>query len=214
MNSRTFALGLFLSLALVGCGMAPIKGNYNFAEHPGKGLVVFSTRMSAGNVCPLEKVTGDLIFAASPGKGSDDLHFFALQVPRPERKVSTFSEMSGDEERTVPADPPTLFAVQELPAGRYVLDSMRVLLPEHTRASYINKDPIPASFTVNEGEVVYLGELGVTLTGARCVPGSTYFFDYFELLIRDEWERDRKRFPGVIHNLSPDAVQKRLLELR
>jgi len=84
----------------------------------------------------------------------------------------------------IAAEPPTRFVVQEVPAGRYVLTGMRVLLPEHTRASYINKDPLPASFTVNEAEVVYLGELGLT------------------------------RFPGVIHNLGPDTVRKRLLKLR
>jgi hypothetical protein len=165
MNLRILASGLLLSLALAGCRTVPVEGDYSFAEHPGKALVVISTRMTAGEPCPYLTVTGQLGFRKA--EESVESVSFDMHVPRPARKVSTFSEMAGEEEAMVEADPPTRFAIHEVPAGRHVLNSLIVVVTS-PMTRYIADNLPPLSFAVNEGEVVYLGELEVMTRGGDC----------------------------------------------
>lgn len=237
MNPRTLALGLVLALASAGCKTVPVKGNYNFADHPGKGLVAFSTRMDAGQSCSYDNVKGAIGFRKGKGQAAPtdssvdarillpperepepDAVIFTLQTPRPERKVpvyseSTFSDLGGAEMRTIPADPPTRFSVQEVPAGHYLLNSLEIIVEGHP-GPYKSTPYDLASFTLKEGEVVYLGEIRLRLTRKSCVFGGFELSKGYELSVVDEWERDRARFKEEIPNISPDAVQKRLLGFR
>ncbi|WP_164002280.1 hypothetical protein [Pyxidicoccus caerfyrddinensis] len=200
MKLRLLALGLLSSLALAGCRTASIKGDYNFADHPGKGLVVFSTRMVGYDACPYGPMKGLLGFR-TPAPNSLTLE---MQAPRPERKVTNPAD--GDDV-ILPADPPTRFAVQEVPAGQYVLNSLIVTMTGYPASPQAVSLPL-AWFDLKEGEVVYLGELGLKVSGRQCVFGSAAF------RVRDEWERDQPQFKAAIHNISPDAVKKRLLKTK
>lgn len=211
MHLRLLASGLVFSLALAGCKTVPVEGDYTFADHPGKALVVLSTRMTAGTPCPTISVTGQVGFRKVEERGGPSV-VFRMQVPRPARKVSTFSDMAGDEEATVAADPPTLFAVQEVDAGSYVLNSL-VVFASPPEATYNAQEFPPLAFTAKEGEAVYLGELGVQMRGGDCKllwPGLS---GHFTFRVRDEWQRDEVPFKATIHNISSAAVQKRLIQV-
>lgn len=232
MNLRLLASGLLISLAVTGCKTVIVKGNYNLAEHPDKGLVVLSTRMDAGN-CSYDLVKVDLGFrkvtmtdkgAAQPYESVDsrillpredepeaDSIVFTMQTPRPERRVvSGYNDMGIAEERTIAAEPPTRFVVQEVQAGYYILNGLEIAIPSYTQGVY-KATGLPGSFTVKEGEVVYLGEINFKLKEEGCTFGVLDFYKNFEISVRDEWGRDGKQFKAEIHNISPDAVQKRLL---
>ena len=148
-----------------------------------------------------------------------DAVIFPLQALRPERKVpvysgeSTFSDLGGAEMRTIPADPPTRFSVQEVPAGHYILNSLEMVIEGHP-SIYKDAPYASASFTLKEGEVVYLGEIRLGLTGKSCVFGGFEISKSYELSVVDEWKRDGAQFQEEIPNIRPDAVQKRLLGLR
>lgn len=231
MNSRILAPGLAFALALAGCSTVAVKGHYDFAEHPGMGLVALSTRMDAGNTCPQDIVTGTLGFRKGvkpservdaaillPREPQPDAVLFTMQTPRPERREavygeSTFSDMGGAQEVTIPAEPPTRFVVQEVPAGHYILNSLTVVI-HGSSGRYKAPDPRPLSFTVKEGEVVYLGEMGIKLTRTHCALWEDGFSRIFEWSVRDEWGRDAAQFKAEIPNIRPEVVQKRLLEVR
>lgn len=230
MNSRTLAVGLVVSLVIAGCKTVTVAGDYDFADNPGKGLVAFSTRMNGDPSCPINIVTGTLGFrdVTQPDKGAKapspsmdavllaprepreerpDSIIFDMRAPRPERKESTYSDMGGTQEVTIPAEPPTHFTVQEVPAGRYSLNSLVMVVSGDPRSPYKALRPPGFWFTVPEGQVVYLGELEVQTTWKNCVPMLDYMF-----WVRDEWERDEARFKARIPNIRPEAVRKRLLE--
>ncbi|HZH16566.1 MAG TPA: hypothetical protein VE057_19595 [Archangium sp.] len=235
MNLHILASGLVFSLALAGCKTVTVKGHYNLAEHPGKGLVALSTRLDAGT-CSNGIVTADLGFrkatmtdkgAAQPYAPVDsrillpperepeaDSIIFTMQTPRPERRVEPgYSETGIAEATTIAAEPPTRFVVQEVPAGFYILNSLEMVIPSYSGV-YKATGILPGSFTVKEGEVVYLGEIGIKLKEGGCTFGALEFYKNFEFSVRDEWGRDGTQFKAEIRNISPDSVQKRLLQVQ
>lgn len=237
MSLRTLALGLFSFLALAGCARnLVVKGEYNFADHPGKALIAISTRMDAGKTCPDSAVGAAMGFRMSPLSAAGasksyssvdarilfkeprpDALTLAMRTPLPERTVpiysmdSTYADMGTAETRVIPAEPPTSFVVAEVPAGRYTLNSVTLKI-QGGLGFYTLSEPPSYAFTVKEGEVVYLGELGVMLDRKDCTlwegrpsPLSGWW------TVHNEWARDEARFKAEIHNISPEAVQKRLL---
>jgi len=233
MNLHLLAAGLVFSLALAGCKTVTVKGHYNLAEHPGKGLVALSTRLDAGT-CTNGIMTAELGFrkatmtdkgAAQPYEPVDsrillppepeaDSLIFTMQTPRPERRVEPgYSETGIAEGTTIAAEPPTRFVVQEVPAGVYIPNRLEMALPSSTWVYKATRIRL-GSFTVKEGEVVYLGEIGIKLKEGSCTFGALEFYKDIKYSVRDEWERDGTQFKAEIHNISPDSVQKRLLQIQ
>ena len=127
-----------LALALLGTscrGMLEVNDHYRFDEHPGKGLVVASTRISSecGNDATVD-----------------------FESDRGEPGTFTFQNAYATPDFT---DPTGFFWVMELPPGRYKLKRLRL------GTKYSSRSPIDATFTVREGETAYLGELQMQVVG-------------------------------------------------
>ncbi|MFP2907569.1 hypothetical protein ACLESD_21470 [Pyxidicoccus sp. 3LFB2] len=223
MNPRLLASGVVLCLALTGCvhrfngepveyGRKLGRGNYSFAEHPGKGLAVLSTRMKVNPECRAETVAGSLDFRNSDkpvyvSEGSFQLLntlFFGLNAGRFKMKALASSAAEPEKKAAPERARTTVFAVQEVPAGRYVLGGIRVFVPESLSKFGTMAIPVLA-FSIKPGEVVYLGELEIDIHGEGCR------FTGFVVRIRDEWEEDLGRFADQVLNIRPEDVQLRLL---
>jgi hypothetical protein len=131
-------LGCVLALALLGTscrGMLEVHDHYRFEEHPGKGLVVVSTRISS-------ECGNDASVDFESDKGDPGTFLFQNGLVAPDF-----------------TDPPGFFWVMQLPPGRYKLKRLRL------GSKYSSRSPIDAVFTVKEGQTFYLGELQMQVVG-------------------------------------------------
>jgi hypothetical protein len=62
---------------------------------------------------------------------------------------------------------------------------------------------------IDLGEVVVTTEESDCMYGYRKLSGADFAFS-----VQDHWERDRVQFQAAIHNIRPEAVQKRLLQMQ
>ncbi|WPB75090.1 hypothetical protein KYC5002_39600 [Archangium violaceum] len=167
--------------------MGTIKGTYDFAKHPGMGLVVLSTSLDNPEACRLwPEPLGNLFFrsATVDENGKPYRLRYLLSGGAPE------------------------FFVKEVPAGYYRLESLNISM--FGGAAWTDA-PVPHSFSVEAGEVVYLGELTITLDGY--ISGQNCPITNYKTLLKNQWERDRKWFKRDIENIDAAAAQVRLLSL-
>jgi hypothetical protein len=165
------------------------------------------TKPDPDEKAPYPSVDAALLAPREPREERADSIVFDMRAPRPEHKESTYSDMGGTQEVTIPAEPPTHFTVQEVPAGRYRFNSLRLVVRGDPLSPYKALGLPGYEFTVPEGQVLYLGEMEVRTTWKNCVPMMN-----FEFWVRDEWERDAARFKARIPNLRPEDVRRRLLK--
>lgn len=136
---------LVMCLAAVFCAscksLHTVEGDYRFADHPGYGLVVISTRID--NRCATAGFkSGALEFSSTDGKKTG---LFLLD--------NTFIERDFQ-------NPPGYFFVRSLPQGEY-----RILgLSFH---GYRSSNEIGRTFTVASEKTTYLGEFSVEVPNCK-----------------------------------------------
>jgi hypothetical protein len=186
MTSRPFMAALFVWTCAACSSTArfttqQVQGEYSFAKHPERGLLVASTRFSSD--CKAgETPSATLSYLddlSSAGKGG-----VIPVASRPEE--SNFQ------------DPPGYFVVQEVEGREYELRNLSISLLRE-----LNSD-LRIPFTVDAGKAVYLGELHVRYINCDTFPSVS-------LQVTDQWERDAQLFQARVPNVRPDQVVKRLL---
>jgi hypothetical protein len=186
MRLRLFEVALAV-LMCTGCASTRDSARYDAdadyrpAEHPGKGLVIVSTRLST-DCRKGENPSARLWYRDSPF------------VQRPTSVIPVNDPVV---EQAFQA-PPGHFSVKELFEGKYQVQQLEI-----RRTPHITKDTeIP--FEVETGKAVYLGEIHVKLTHCDSIPVIT-------TVVSDQWERDSKLFEQKMKNVRADEVVKRLL---
>jgi hypothetical protein len=140
-SPRLFFMCLVAALCTSCKSIHTIEGEYRFADHPGHGLVVISTRID--NRCESTVFSsGSLDFRSTDGKTSG---LFLLDNPFIDKDFQS---------------PPGYFFVRSLPQGEYRI--LKLSFP-----GYKSKSEIGSTFTVSEGETTYLGEVFVDVPNCQ-----------------------------------------------
>jgi hypothetical protein len=158
-----------------------VKGEYDFAKHPERGLLVVSTRFSSD--CKSGETPATYITYL------DDLS--------PASKGGVIPVASRPEEHAFQA-PPGYFVVQEQEGRQYTLKDLKLSLLRDMAM------PLELPFTVEAGKAIYLGEIHVRYLNCDTFPSVS-------LQVTDQWERDARLLQAQLPNVRPEEVVKRLL---
>ncbi|WP_338864656.1 hypothetical protein [Myxococcus stipitatus] len=182
--SRTRFAYVWLGLLGMSCRVVgppesrAVRGEYQHAKYPEDGVVVLSTRFST-DCHQGESPSADFWFRSNNGLMSASFPLSAIQG-------SVLQAQNGN------------FIVRRLEAGLYDLMSVDVVFGRSASQS------LRASFLVEPGEVVYLGEFQAHMSNCDGFPA-------LGAKVSDFWVRDQLLLQDRVTNLRLEGVVKRLL---
>lgn len=186
---------VMLGMILVGCASnhyGGIHGDYTMDSAPEEGLVTFSTRWvfncPSPTILPSHAINPRLYFEGA-GPGFSSLLYNPF-VPR------HFDE------------PPGYFFVYSLQSGDYLAKEVQLMIAGTSLSGEV-KHSTP--FKVRKGNVIYLGELTVTVSG--CQYSRSLAKGDVQLKVANKWQRDQELFAERLPKINPTNVVVDLLKL-
>lgn len=170
MRTTLYRCAALLFVVLAGCANPfMIKSDYTFAEHPGEGVIVFSTRWAyeCPNVLLMPPPVSQTLFYT----GNDS-------------RFGVYLYHSGIK-RDFENPPGYIFALPHK-AGAYRFNGI-----SFSRGGKLFKSPTPTfAFQVREGKITYLGE--ITIRVSECHYKPSWGEARFDIAVSNQWGRDRQ----------------------